>query len=47
VDAGQPDLKSLIDYKPSPEEIKKREGELKKWKEAQRVLVRPHETEGD
>ncbi|GHN00677.1 hypothetical protein WSM22_21660 [Cytophagales bacterium WSM2-2] len=32
VDAGQPDLKSLIDYKPSQEELKEREEELKKWK---------------
>lgn len=32
VDAGQPDLKSLIDYKPSDEEIKKREDDLMKWK---------------
>jgi len=45
VDAGQPDLKSLIDYKPSQEEIKKREEELKKWKEAQKVSIRPHEIE--
>ncbi len=45
VDAGQPDLKSLIDYKPSQEEIKKREEELKKWKEAQKISIRPHEIE--
>ena len=32
VDAGQPDLKSLIDYKPSEEELKLKEEELKKWK---------------
>src|SRR5579859_87128 len=43
VDAGQPDLKSLIDYKPSSEEIKKREEELKKWKEERKLSVRPHE----
>jgi hypothetical protein len=43
VDAGQPDLKLLIDYKPSAEEIKKREEELKKWKEEQKIPVRPHE----
>ncbi len=43
VDAGQPDLKSLIDYKPSEEEIKKREEELKKWKEEKKLLARPHE----
>lgn len=45
VDAGQPDLKSLIDYKPSQEEIKKREEELKKWKEANKISIRPHEVE--
>ncbi len=43
VDAGQPDLKSLIDYKPSAEEIKRREEDLKKWKEARKIAVRPHE----
>ncbi len=43
VDAGQPDLKLLIDYKPSAEEIKKREEELKKWKEEQKISARPHE----
>jgi hypothetical protein len=45
VDAGQPDLKSLIEYKPSTEEIKKREEELKKWKEEKRLPERPHEAE--
>jgi hypothetical protein len=32
VDAGQPDLKSLIDHSPSPEELKKRKSELEQWK---------------
>lgn len=32
VDAGQPDLKALIDYKPSEEELRKRNEELKNWK---------------
>ncbi|MBI1769671.1 MAG: S1/P1 Nuclease [Bacteroidetes bacterium] len=32
VDAGQPDLKSLIDYKPSDDELKLRKEELEKWK---------------
>jgi hypothetical protein len=32
VDAGQPDLKSLVDYKPSEEELKSREEELRNWK---------------
>ena len=43
VDAGQPDLKALIDYKPTEEELKKREEELKKWKE-RIYLSRQHET---
>ena len=33
VDAGQPDLKRLIDYQPTPEELKKKEEEIKKWNE--------------
>jgi len=33
VDAGQPDLKSLIDYQPTEEELNKRRAELKLWKE--------------
>jgi len=45
VDAGQPDLKSLIGYKPSAEEIKQREEELKKWRESRKVTARPHEVE--
>jgi hypothetical protein len=32
VDAGQPDIKSLIDHSPSPEELKKRKSELQQWK---------------
>lgn len=47
VDAGQPDLKSLIDYKPTEEEIKKREELIKKWKESQKTAVRPHENDPD
>jgi hypothetical protein len=43
VDAGQPDLKSLINYKPSEEEIKKREEELKQWKEERKSAARMHE----
>lgn len=45
VDAGQPDLKSLIDYKPSAEELKLREEELTKWKDTKKVSARPHESE--
>jgi hypothetical protein len=45
VDAGQPDLKSLIDYKLNEEELKKREEELNKWKEALKTPNRPHESD--
>ena len=37
VDAGQPDLKSLIGYKPGAEELEKRKEELTEWKRAERV----------
>lgn len=33
VDGGQPDLKALMDYKPTEEELMKRREELKQWKE--------------
>jgi len=33
VDSGQPDLKSLINYQPTEQELKARAEELKKWKE--------------
>jgi hypothetical protein len=44
VDAGQPDLKSIINYNPSPEELADRKEELKKWKE---MMFKPrvHEDE--
>jgi hypothetical protein len=45
IDGGQPDLKSLIDYRPSAEELKKREEELKKWKEGKNLSPRQHEGE--
>jgi hypothetical protein len=32
VDAGQPDIKSLIDQSPTPEELKKRKSEFEQWK---------------
>jgi hypothetical protein len=44
VDAGQPDLQSLISYQPSEEEIKKRQDELKAWRE-RTLKVRTHEGE--
>ena len=33
IDAGQPDLNRLINYRPTEEELKLREEEIKKWKE--------------
>ncbi|NBP69080.1 MAG: S1/P1 Nuclease [Cytophagia bacterium] len=42
VDAGQPDLKRWIDYKPSAEELAQRREELKLWKEEQ-FKARSHE----
>jgi hypothetical protein len=44
VDAGQPDLKVLINYVPTEEELAARKKELKEWKE-QRLKVREHEGE--
>ncbi len=46
VDAGQPDLKSLINYKPSEEEIEKRKQELILWKE-RNIKSREHESTGN
>jgi hypothetical protein len=42
VDAGQPDLKNLIDYTPSEEELKKNREEYELWKEKV-VQSREHE----
>lgn len=42
VDAGQPDLKELVNYNPTEEELMKREEELKAWKE-RIYLSRQHE----
>lgn len=44
VDAGQPDLKSLINYTPTEEELAVRKKELEEWKQRQ-VKTREHETE--
>jgi hypothetical protein len=46
VDAGQPDLKSLLNYKPSEDELKNRVEELKLWK-AQQINTRAHEHDTD
>lgn len=42
VEAGQPDLRLLIDYKPTEEELLKRRQELNDWKE-QTIRSREHE----
>ncbi len=42
VDAGQPDLRRLINYKPTEDELKNREEEMKKWKE-RNFASREHE----
>jgi hypothetical protein len=42
VDAGQPDLRKLINYRPTEEEIQKRRKELGEWKEGM-LKVRVHE----
>ncbi len=42
VDAGQPDLKVLIDYRPTEQELAKRKEELTRWKEEQKVKAREH-----
>lgn len=44
VDAGQPDLKKLIDYTPSEEELKKNREEVEEWKQ-KRLQGREHEVE--
>ncbi len=41
VDGGQPDLKKLINYKPSEEQLRLRKEELQKWKEGT-INVRDH-----
>lgn len=45
VDAGQPDLRKLMSYKPTEEELKQRADEVKKWKEEQRKGARAHEVD--
>jgi hypothetical protein len=45
VDAGQPDLRPIMNYTPTPDELTERKEELKKWKE---MMFKPrlHEDEG-
>jgi hypothetical protein len=44
IDAGQPDLKKLIDYKPTEEELKRKREEVEAWKK-EHVKSRPHEVD--
>lgn len=44
VDGGQPDLKKLIDYEPTPEELAKRKEELQEWR-SKRNKTRIHEAD--
>ena len=44
VDAGQPNLDSLVHYKPSEEELAARRKELEAWKQRS-VAVRNHEAD--
>lgn len=46
VDAGQPDLKDIIKYTPTEEELLVRRKELEEWKQNQ-IKSRPHETSPD
>jgi hypothetical protein len=46
VDAGQPDLKALLQYTPTAEELEERKAELKQWK-AIMFKPRTHEDEVD
>jgi hypothetical protein len=46
VDAGQPDLKRFVDYKPTEEELKKRREEVEEWKR-KTFRSREHEAGGD
>lgn len=43
IDAGQPDLKALIKYKPTEQELEARRKEVEEWRQ-QRIKARQHET---
>ncbi|HTH54624.1 MAG TPA: zinc dependent phospholipase C family protein [Cyclobacteriaceae bacterium] len=43
VDAGQPDLRLLMDHKPTEEELRENEVQLEQMKKEKRALLRPHE----
>lgn len=42
IDAGQPDISTLLSYQPSPEELAERQRELELWR-TKNVRARPHE----
>lgn len=44
IDAGQPDIKALINYSPTEEELQMRRKELEEWKQ-QRVNSRQHDSD--
>ncbi|GIV40334.1 MAG: hypothetical protein KatS3mg033_2134 [Thermonema sp.] len=43
VDAGQPDLRELLDFEFTPEELEQMKKEEEEWEKAPKVPVRPHE----
>lgn len=45
VDAGQPDLKTFINYQPTEEELRQQQAELAKWKAERIRNARDHEVE--
>ncbi|MFN8889691.1 MAG: S1/P1 Nuclease, partial [Cyclobacteriaceae bacterium] len=45
VDAGQPDLKALINYQPTEEELRQQQAELAKWKADRIKNARAHEVD--
>jgi protein tyrosine phosphatase len=47
VDAGQPDLKDIIKYTPTEEELLVRRKELEEWKQKNQIKSRPHENSLD
>lgn len=44
IDAGQPDMRQLLGYKPSEEELAERKLELEQWR-AGKLLARPHNSD--
>jgi hypothetical protein len=44
IDSGQPDLKAMIDYSPSEDELAERRRQMERWKER---IVKSREHEAD